>query len=57
MIAIIEHIVDGGAYITVSDQITSKSIYLDERELRSLYESLMIHYGDCKNPGKTAGEN
>jgi hypothetical protein len=57
VIAIIEHIPDGGAYITASDQITSKSIYLEERELRSLYESLMVYYGDCKNPGKTAGEN
>lgn len=57
MIAIIEHTEGGGARITVSDRIVSKSIYLEDYELKALYESLMIHYGDCKNPGKSGREN
>lgn len=57
MIAIIEHIPDGGVRITLSDRIISKSIYLEEREVRALYESLMAHYGDNKKSGKTGREN
>ena len=46
MPVIIEHI--GGAIITVSDGSTLRSIYLPESELRGLYESLMVFYGDFK---------
>jgi hypothetical protein len=49
MPVIIEHI--GGAIITVSDGSTLRSIYLPESELRGLYESLMVFYGDFKNTG------
>jgi hypothetical protein len=55
MPVIIEHI--GGAIITVSDGSTLRSIYLPESELRGLYESLMVFYGDFKNTGNSGYDN
>lgn len=57
MIASIEYIDMDGAIIATRDGIIYKAIYLDERELRSIYESLRVHYGDCEKSGKTGREN
>lgn len=55
MPVIIEHI--GGAIITVSDGVISRSIYLPEVELRALYESLIIFYEDSEKSWKSRREN
>lgn len=57
MIASIEYIDMDGSIIATRDGIIYKAIYLDKRELRSIYESLRAYYGDCEKSGKTGREN
>jgi len=57
MNATIEYIDQEGAIIASVYGSVGESIYLNESELRWIYESLRAHYSDCEKTGKTGREN